>query len=166
MAIKYWVAGCTNEPANADKEMSDIKTWDNMVWHAYHNAHVRYCHWKEGHFKSGAMQQIYLAEVEVDIFDPVNSKITLLYHDFHPYQKTVVYNKNAELDSLKKAAPTSIVAKNVGKAFNFNTGQLVNNYLVQGAQEAWPSPIQNPYGQASAPNWDDLYNELHTNSDN
>lgn len=159
MAIKYWVAGCSNEPANADKEMSDIKTWDNMVWHAYHNAHLRYCHWKEGHFKSGAMQQIYLAEVEVDIFDPANSKVVILMSDAHPYQKTVVYNKNEELDSLKKAAPTTVVTKNVNKSFGNLTSYLTNN-----PYEDIPWPTTAPAPQVDfgvEPDWNGIYNNLH-----
>lgn len=173
MAIKYWIAGCVSEPLIADKEMVEIKHWENMVWHSYTNAYVRYCHWKDGNFKKGIMTQIYLLEVVVDIFDPANNKVTTLLSESAPFQKTVVYNQQKELD--KKATK-------VGKVFQSSGAQALNNYLVQGeslaaGQSMWddPPPIQqgnpfaptpsnpnNNYAQPVAePDWDALFQELH-----
>lgn len=152
-SISFWITGCCHHQPDGVKEMPPQGLWDTLVWSSEQKAFARFYYWKEGMFKKGEMTQLYVARVAVDIFNPANNAIVLLESAHHPFQKTVVYNKQEQLEGLVKT--------NIPK-FNFNTGQIVNNYLVQGADEAGPAPIQNSNPFAAAePNWDVMYDELH-----
>lgn len=96
MSIEIFLAGCAGSQPDGEGLMVDVKNWDWMVWTTMAKALTRYNYWKEGHFKDGTMSQIAVVRVVLDLFNPEHNQIDVLVSASHPFQKTVVYNKQVD----------------------------------------------------------------------
>lgn len=96
MFIELFLAGCACNQPDGEGQMVEAKHWDWMVWTTEQKALTRYAYWKEGHFKDGTMSQIAVVRIVIDLFNPQHNQIAVIASASHPFQKTVVYNKQVD----------------------------------------------------------------------
>lgn len=113
MSIEIFLAGCAGSQPDGEGQMVDAKNWDWMVWTTELKALTRYNYWREGHFKDGTMSQIAVVRVVLDLFHPEHNQIDVIASASHPFQKTVVYNKQDIAENVTTTIGKLLSAKMV-----------------------------------------------------